>query len=69
MLWLKVFIIVVVLSGVFAVWYILNRERRGPVHCMGCGKCDKTGVCILTGEPVGRRRTPPETAADSSKKS
>ena len=36
--------------------YYINKGATGPSHCMGCGKCDKTGVCILTGEPVGPRR-------------
>ena len=34
----------------------VEQFRRGPSHCMGCGKCDETGVCILTNRPVGRGR-------------
>lgn len=36
--------------------YSIHKHIQGPSHCMGCGQCDKTGVCILTGEPVGPRR-------------
>ena len=41
-----------------AAWlqYTIPKHIPGPSHCMGCGKCDKTGVCILTGEPVGPRK-------------
>ena len=41
-----------------AAWlqYTIHKLIQGPSHCMGCGKCDKTGVCILTGEPVGPRK-------------
>lgn len=43
-----------------AAWlqYTIYKNIQGPAHCMGCGKCSKTGVCILTGEPVGPRRKP-----------
>ncbi len=33
--------------------YFMHKGTNGPSHCMGCGKCDKTGVCILTNKPVG----------------
>ena len=36
-----------------ALWALVNRDRRGPGRCIGCGKCDKTGICILTGKPLG----------------
>lgn len=41
-----------------AAWlqYRIQKQIQGPSHCMGCGKCDKTGICVLTGKPVGRRR-------------
>ena len=41
-----------------AAWlqYVIHKNIQGPSNCMGCGKCDKTGVCVLTGEPVGPRR-------------
>lgn len=44
-----------------AAWlqYTISKGVHGPAHCMGCGKCDKTGVCVLTGEPVGPRRKKP----------
>ena len=44
-----------------AAWlqYTIHKHIQGPSHCMGCGKCDKTGVCILTGEPVGPRKKKP----------
>ena len=44
-----------------AAWlqYTIHKQIQGPANCMGCGKCDKTGVCILTGEPAGPRRMEP----------
>nr|WP_325178941.1 hypothetical protein [uncultured Oscillibacter sp.] len=41
-----------------AAWlqYTIHKHIQGPSNCMGCGKCDKTGVCVLTGEAVGPRR-------------
>ena len=50
-----VFLIGAVAVGAW-VQYRIHKEIRGPSNCMGCGKCDKTGVCVLTGEPVGPRR-------------
>ena len=43
-------------GGAAGLQYIIYKNIQGPSHCMGCGKCDKTGVCILTGQPVGPRR-------------
>lgn len=41
-----------------AAWlqYSIHKHIQGPSRCMGCGKCDHTGVCVLTGKPVGPRR-------------
>lgn len=40
-----------ILAIVFGVttyfWVMVNRDKGGPSHCMGCGKCDKDGVCVL----------------------
>ena len=45
-----------VVAAVVSIWqYILHKYTHGPSNCMGCGKCDQTGVCILTGKPVGSR--------------
>lgn len=45
------------IAAAAGVWQaILHRYTHGPSHCMGCGKCDETGVCILTGEPVRGKR-------------
>lgn len=43
---------------VAAAWvqYTVHKGVQGPSHCMGCGKCSESGICILTGEPVGRRK-------------
>lgn len=49
-------LLIAAVGGAAFLHYIVNRDAKGPSHCMGCGKCDKTGVCILTGEPVGPRR-------------
>lgn len=51
-------LIIAVVAGATWLNYIVHRDIQGPSHCMGCGKCDKTGVCVLTGEPVGPRRKP-----------
>ena len=45
-----------VIAAAARLSYIIHREVQGPSHCMGCGKCSGSGVCILTGEPVGPRR-------------
>lgn len=49
-------LLLVVVGGAAWLQYVIHKSIQGPSHCMGCGKCDKTGVCILTGEPVGPRR-------------
>ena len=49
-------LLIAAVGGAAFLQYIINRGVKGPSHCMGCGKCDKTGVCILTGEPVGPQR-------------
>lgn len=46
-------ILVPVMGITVALWVLVNRGRRGPSRCMGCGKCDKAGVCVLTGKAVG----------------
>lgn len=43
-------------GGAACLQYVIHKHIQGPSNCMGCGKCGKTGVCILTGEPVGPRR-------------
>lgn len=49
-------LLIAAVGGAAFFHYYINKSATGPSHCMGCGKCDKTGVCILTGEPVGPRR-------------
>jgi len=49
-------LLIALIAGAAWLQYIINKNIQGPSHCMGCGKCDKTGVCILTGKPVGPRR-------------
>lgn len=49
-------LLIAAVGGAAWLQYIINKGVKGPSHCMGCGKCDKTGVCVLTGEPVGPRR-------------
>lgn len=51
-------LIIVVVVGAAWLHYIVHRDIQGPSHCIGCGKCDKTGICILTGERIGPRRKP-----------
>ena len=39
--------------------YEIFQLGGAPVRdCIGCGKCDRDGICILTGKPVGPRRRP-----------
>lgn len=54
-IWGWIFLIAVVGGGAW-LQYIIHKHIQGPSHCMGCGKCDNTGICVLTGEPVGLRR-------------
>lgn len=50
-------ILLAVIAALVGVWqYVIHKYIQGPSNCIGCGKCDKTGVCILTGKPVGPRR-------------
>ena len=50
-------ILIAVVIGVAAfLQYVIHKNIQGPSNCMGCGKCDKTGICVLTGKPVGPRR-------------
>ena len=56
MTWFGWLLLIVVFSGMGTLWYLVNRGTGGPSHCMGCGKCDHTGVCILTGEPVRKEK-------------
>lgn len=51
--WILILVVVGVAAG---LQYYIHKEIQGPSHCMGCGQCDKTGVCVLTGEPVGPGR-------------
>ena len=46
-------ILIPVVAATAALWALVNRDRRGPGRCIGCGKCDKTGICILPGKPLG----------------
>lgn len=57
--WQGWLLLAAVAAGTALVWYLVNRRRGGPSHCMGCGKCDRTGVCVLTGEKVGGGRKEP----------
>jgi len=50
------FVLIAIIGGAAWMQYIISKDIQGPSHCMGCGKCDKTGVCILTGKPIGPRR-------------
>lgn len=45
-----------VIAGAAWLQYVISRDIQGPSHCIGCGKCGKDGICVLTGEPVGPRR-------------
>lgn len=51
--WILLFAVV---GGAAWLQYVIHKNIQGPSNCMGCGKCDKTGICVLTGEPVGPRR-------------
>lgn len=60
MVWLAWILLAAALGGAVYIHYIIHRDLQGPSHCIGCGKCSKDGVCILTGKPVGSRRRDPE---------
>lgn len=47
--WLLLF---AVTAGTALVWYRIDRNKGGPSRCCGCGRCDRTGVCVLSGKPV-----------------
>lgn len=49
-------LLIAALGGAAWLQYIIGKSVQGPSNCMGCGKCDETGVCVLTGKPVGPRR-------------
>lgn len=49
-------LLIAVVGGAAWLQYVIHKDIQGPSHCMGCGQCSKTGVCVLTGEPVGPRR-------------
>lgn len=54
MAWYGWLILTAVVAATGTLWYLVNRDKGGPSHCMGCGKCDRTGVCVLNGKPVGK---------------
>ncbi len=56
MSWLGWLILIVVVAGSAWLQYVIHKHIQGPSHCIGCGKCSDTGICILTGKQVGPRR-------------
>lgn len=42
--WLILISILVITT---VIWALVNSGGSGPAHCMGCGKCDRTGSCVL----------------------
>lgn len=56
MSWLGWLILIAVVAGSAWLQYVIHKHIQGPSHCIGCGKCSDTGICILTGKPVGPRR-------------
>lgn len=53
---LAYFLVAAALIVATVVWALVYRDCRGPVNCIGCGRCDRDGICILTGKPVGKPR-------------
>ena len=52
---LTLILIMILLLTIALVHGYVESFRRGPSHCMGCGKCDHNGgICILTGRPLGK---------------
>ena len=50
---LPLVLIMILLLGIAVLHGYLESFRRGPSHCMGCGKCDHNGgICVLTGRSV-----------------
>ncbi len=62
MLWLKVLVIIDVLIGVALLWHMVYSDRD-VVGCIGCGKCVKTGECVM----VKNRKRKPEDTEDTKK--
>ena len=51
-------LLILVLSATTAAWVLVHRDKGGPSRCMGCGKCDKSGVCVLSGKQVRKETAP-----------
>ncbi len=51
---------VLAVAGFFG--YRILGQQTGPGHCMGCGKCEKDGICILTGKPLTGKKKPTDQA-------
>ncbi len=49
-------VLLAVIGGGAWLQYTISKDIQGPSHCMGCGKCGKDGICVLTGKPIGPRR-------------
>lgn len=56
MTWYGCLILLAVVAVTATLWVLVNRKKGGPSRCMGCGKCDRTGVCVLNGQPVRKKR-------------
>lgn len=56
MTWYGCLLLIFVVAATAAAWVLVHRGKGGPSRCMGCGKCDRTGVCVLSGKPVRKTR-------------
>ena len=48
-------LVVSVLAGVGVVWAKVNDPRNGVVSCCGCGKCARTGECVMVQKKVAKQ--------------
>lgn len=53
MVWYGWPLLIAVFSAAAYLHSRIQQGANGPSRCMGCGKCDHTGVCVLTNQPVG----------------
>ena len=55
---LTLILVMLLLLAIALVHGYVESFRRGPSHCMGCGKCDHNGgVCVLTGRSLVTGKT------------
>lgn len=54
--WYGCLLLLAVVLLTAGLWVGVNRKKRGPSRCIGCGKCDSTGVCARNRKTVEKKR-------------